>query len=347
MRSEMFPLPEDPRWRRLVEVSIFLGLLFAFRHLAPVFVCFIVLVRLLGAAGELVEQRFKLARKRGLAVALATIAGALGLGIFVLLHRMMPFLKKLRSEGSGHVEALTHHPLVQQLRHATGGDSAEEIAAGAKRHAMDAVRYATGAAHVAIYLIVGVLLSVMYLLEREQLDAWFEKLERQSIFGTLARWGGYVGDAIAILVKIQAVTAVVNAIITLPVLLALGLPRVSLLSLIILVSGLLPVVGNFISGLVLCGVAYETRGLWAVAVFVFVTFVLHKIESYYLTPRLASAHVNLPGLVLVASLLMFEQIFGFWGLFLSFPSLYVAQRIWHEWQAELAAPPPPPPVSDA
>ena len=77
MRSEMFPLPEDPRWRRLVEVSIFLGLLFAFRHLAPVFVCFIVLVRLLGAAGELVEQRFKLARKRGLAVAHNRVGGVL------------------------------------------------------------------------------------------------------------------------------------------------------------------------------------------------------------------------------------------------------------------------------
>jgi predicted PurR-regulated permease PerM len=65
-----------------------------------------------------------------------------------------------------------------------------------------------------------------------------------------------------------------------------------------------------------------------------VTFVLHKIESYYLTPRLAAQHVKLPGLILVVSLLVFEQVFGFVGLFLSFPALYVATRIHGEWKSE-------------
>ncbi len=99
-------------------------------------------------------------------------------------------------------------------------------------------------------------------------------------------------------------------------------------------SGLLPVVGNFIAGSVLCVVAYEERGLWAVGVMLVVTFILHKIESYYLTPRLAAQHVKLPGLMLVISLLIFEEVFGFVGLFLSFPVLYVATRIHREWVTE-------------
>jgi predicted PurR-regulated permease PerM len=126
----------------------------------------------------------------------------------------------------------------------------------------------------------------------------------------------------------------VNAVITLPVLVALGLPHKGMLFILILVSGLLPVVGNFIAGAVLCVVAYETRGAWAVGVMLVVTFILHKIESYYLTPRLAAQHVKLPGLILVLSLLAFEEIFGFVGLFLSFPALYVATRIHREWTSE-------------
>jgi len=69
-----------------------------------------------------------------------------------------------------------------------------------------------------------------------------------------------------------------------------------------------------------------------------VTFVLHKIESYYLTPRLAAKHVKLPGLILVLSLLAFEETFGFVGLFLSFPALYIATQIHREWAKEDAAP---------
>jgi hypothetical protein len=38
--------------------------------------------------------------------------------------------------------------------------------------------------------------------------------------------------------------------------------------------------------------------------------------------------------MLVISLLMFETVFGFWGLFLSFPALYVALRIANEWKVE-------------
>ena len=74
--------------------------------------------------------------------------------------------------------------------------------------------------------------------------------------------------------------------------------------------------------------------LAGVGVFLGVTFVLGKVESYYLSPRLTAQHVKLPGLVLVVALLMFEVILGFWGLFLSFPALYVASRIANEWPEE-------------
>jgi putative permease len=111
----------------------------------------------------------------------------------------------------------------------------------------------------------------------------------------------------------------------------LGLPNVPLLCLLVLLGGMIPVVGGALSGLVLCLVAYDAQGVMGVAVFLGVTFVLGKVESYYLSPRLTAAHVKLPGLILVVSLLMFETIFGFWGLFLSFPALYIAHRINHEF----------------
>ena len=215
-----------------------------------------------------------------------------------------------------------------------GGGAAETI----KAHALEGLHYATAFAHLALYIVIGFLLSVIYLFERDEIDHWFKTLDAESVSGTMARWLGYVGDAIAITVKMQGVTAVVNAVITFPVLLLLGLPHKLPLFLLILVCGFLPVVGNFIAGSVLCVVAYEERGAWAVGVMLGVTFVLHKIESYYLTPRLAAKHVKLPGLILVLSLLAFEETFGFVGLFLSFPALYIATQIHREWAKEDAAP---------
>jgi predicted PurR-regulated permease PerM len=64
------------------------------------------------------------------------------------------------------------------------------------------------------------------------------------------------------------------------------------------------------------------------------TFLLHKVESYYLNPRLASRHVHLPGFVLIISLILWEDLLGFVGLFVSFPFLYVASRIGAEFREQ-------------
>jgi hypothetical protein len=112
-----------------------------------------------------------------------------------------------------------------------------------------------------------------------------------------------------------------------PVLLLLGVPNVGALMLLIFVSALVPVIGNIVSGVTLSLLAYQQKGWVGVGIFVGLTFVLHKIESYYLNPRLTSRHVKMPGFLLIVSLIACEHLFGFTGLFLSFPILFVAGRV--------------------
>ncbi|AKU99707.1 hypothetical protein AKJ09_06371 [Labilithrix luteola] len=51
-------------------------------------------------------------------------------------------------------------------------------------------------------------------------------------------------------------------------------------------------------------------------------------------PRLTARHVKIPGFLLIVSLLACEHVFGFKGLFLSFPILFVAGRIRTEFLEE-------------
>lgn len=332
MNGGLIPLPTDVRWRRVVLLALFLAFVFAFRHLAPVFVCGVLMVRILGYLAEAIQRRVGLGRRRSILAVLALGASGLVVAAAVSAQRAAPHVRALRVNGRARVDELLHAPALVQIRHLFGHDG-EGAEATVKAYAHATVKYATAFAHVALFLLIGFLLALIYLFEKSEVDEWIVGLVPESLTGTLVRWGGYVADAVVITVRIQAVTAGVNALITLPVLFALKLPHIPLLFLLILLSGLVPVVGNFVAGVVLSLVAFETRGAWAVFVFVGVTFVLHKIESYYLTPRLAAQHVKLPALVLVVSLLLFEQVFGFVGLFLSFPTLYVGVRIRNEWRA--------------
>jgi predicted PurR-regulated permease PerM len=336
MRSRLLPLPTDPRWRRLFGLVVFLGAVVALRHLALLFVCFVLISRGLGASAVFFESRLRLQRQRVILTLVAVFGLSLGLVTIVAARRLAPFVARAQTEWRDWFGALTQNPALVRLRELTGV-SDESLSEAMRTHALDAVKYVNSTAHGLLYLLIGLIVAVMFLLEQKDLLLWRSQRPPGSILDTLLRWFGYVADAIVVTVRIQAVVAIVNSVVTFPILLLIGLKHVGMLSLLILFSGLVPVVGNLVSGAVLCIVAFETKGAWAVGVFIASTFVLHKIESYYLNPRLAAEHVRLPALLLVASLIVFEHFLGLPGLFLSFPSLYVGSRILHEWEAEAEA----------
>jgi predicted PurR-regulated permease PerM len=336
MRSRLLPLPVDPRWRRLFGLVVFLGAVVALRHLALLFVCFVLLSRGLGAASGFFERKLRIERQAVLMSILGIFGAMVGVLVLTVARRLAPFVARAQVEWRDWFGALTQNPAFVKLRDLTG-ISDEDLAEKFRTHALDAVRYVDATAHGLLYIVIAIIVAVMYLLEHKELRTWRAERPPQGIADVLLRWFGYVADAIVVTARMQVVVAVVNAVVTLPILLLLRLPHVGMLTLLILLSGLVPVVGNLVSGAVLCIVAFESKGAWAVGIFILSTFVLHKIESYYLNPRLAAEHVHLPALLLVASLILFEHSLGLAGLFLSFPALYVGSRILHEWQGEVEA----------
>ncbi len=328
---------QDPRWRRPLLVALFLGLLYYFRSLATVLICFVVFERGLGLAASFINRKTGLARKGAVSLTLGVLAVACAAALFFTIGRLLPIVARLRADGGESLRAIFEHPQVDKLRAALGLEN-EALSHGLRSHAGTALDYVTSTAHVVVNLLVGFVLAVFYLYEREALHRWLGGISTTSVPGTIARWFGYVADAVAVTVRMQVVVAVVSAVLTLPVLLLLRLPHIPVLCLVILVGGLVPIVGNFASGVVTCYVAYSARGPWAVGVFLGVTLLLGKIESYYLNPRLAAQHVQLPAMVLIVALVLCEQAFGFVGLFISFPLLYVGTRIANEWSLADAAP---------
>src|SRR5688572_30660780 len=98
MRSRLFPLPSEPRWRRFFGLLVFLGALYAVRRLAILFVCFVLLSRGLDAVARIVERRSRVARRRVLATIIggaAVLAGTLAL---VVVRRVAPFARRAQAE---------------------------------------------------------------------------------------------------------------------------------------------------------------------------------------------------------------------------------------------------------
>lgn len=318
--------------RRFVALLAFGALLVAFRQLFILLVFFVAFQRGLGWASELLSRRVGLGKRASLLALVAAFFATAGGAGLLSAGRIARAIVRTRDHLPERILAVQKSEYLARVReHLPGVD---RIVESAGHYASDALHVLAALGHLVLYALIGLILALVYLLEEHELHAWKVALDPKTIAATLTRWAEYVTDAISVTIQLQLVVAACNTALTLPLLFWLGVSHKIGLMLLIFVSGLIPVIGNLVSGVVLSLLAHQHRGWAGVGVFVALTFVLHKLEAYYLNPRLTSRHVKLPGFLLVVSLLAWEHLVGFAGLFLSFPFLFVAGKIRAEMMAE-------------
>jgi predicted PurR-regulated permease PerM len=318
--------------RRFMAIAAFVGLLYLFRHLAILLVFFVTFERLLGWGSEKLARQTGIGRKRSVLLVVLGFVGLVGLGLWAGIGKTIRTVASVQDTFPDRLAELKENPLLAKVQEHVGGT--EKIVEGIKHYGGSAVTAASAVGHFFVYVLIGFILALVFTLEKDELHEFWERVDRRSFGGTLGRWLGHVADSTVVTVQLQFVVAAFNTVTTLPVLLVLGVPHVGALMLLVFVSAFVPVIGNIVSGGVLCLFAFQAKGWLGVGIFVGLTFILHKVESYYLAPRLTSRHVKIPGFLLIVSLLACEHLFGFTGLFLSFPILFVAGRIRGEFLEE-------------
>lgn len=311
--------------RRLLALAIFITLVILFREELILVAFFVAIEGAFGGLTRLLVARTKWPRKRAFLAVLGASLVTVGVLAAMLATRAIHIARHAQTVFPHQIAELEKNPIVLYAREHLPDSS--KLAERAREYSDRAFHIVAMLGHIATSAIIAVILAIIYELEREELHELFGKVDPTSLMGTVIRWLGYVAEAIRITIQLQLVVAAVNTALTLPVLLLLGVHHIPSLMILIFVTGLVPVVGNIIAGVVLSLLAYQVHGLLGVGVLVALTAVLHKIEAYYLNPRLTTKHVHLPGFVIVVSLIAWEHLLGFVGLFVSFPFLFVASKI--------------------
>lgn len=318
--------------RRSLALLIFLALVYAFRQLAIVLVFFVAFERALFFSAGLLSRRFGWGRLTAFLVVLSVMLTGLGLVGFFSAGAIKRVAIELRDQLPQRIAMLREHPWYLALEEYL--PDSEDLAKSAERYAADVAKSAATVGRIFVSAVVGLILAVVFFIDQERIEAYRNTLNPRSLFGTLVRWAEHLAESVSLTVQLQLVVAAVNAVLTLPILLLLGMPSIPWLLVLIFVTGLIPVVGNMISGWILIFISYQVKGWLGVVLFVVLTFILHKVESYYLNPRLTARHVQLPSFVLILSLIAWEHLLGFAGLFVSFPVLFLAGKIRSEFAEE-------------
>jgi len=317
----------SPRMRGWAMAVAFFVLLGFVRQLFLLFACLVLFQRLFAWLGSYLHRHSRLpfnAAVMIVAVVFLTLLIAADYWLFEVLWR---HLEQLKMSVLSLIDIVETSAFFQHYFHNTVESGFGSFTAEIKNHALEVFHYAQSIGRGVVYLVIAFILSIVFLLEKDELVLWQARQDANGLIQSWCQFLRFLADAVVVTVRLQITVAVVNTTLTLPILLFLHLPGISALLVLLFISSLVPVVGAVVAGAVIMTIALVTKGLWGLILFIVWTFILHKIESYFLIPRLAARHVALPSFVIIVSLLLFEHLFGILGLFMSFPCLYTLVKI--------------------
>ena len=180
--------------------------------------------------------------------------------------------------------------------------------------------------------LLGIVLSIYFLLAKERLHAQIKKFlraflntKKYRVFSQSARladknFGGYI--------KGQIADSLVMGIISYFCLLLIGVPFFPLISTIIGITSLIPVIGALLGtivGALIIFLANPPAVVW----FMLFMIVLHLINTKMIRPYMIRVGVDASTMFMFAAIIIMTGLIGFWGLVIGVPVFVILYTVLH------------------
>lgn len=200
--------------------------------------------------------------------------------------------------------------------------SKNQIAAYLENGLSFLVKSFTDISKTSIQVIIALVLSLFFLLEKPRLKEFTAKFKNSKLapfYYEIEFFGKKFTRTFGKVIEAQFIIALVNTLLTIIALTIMGFPQLFVLAIMIFFLGLIPVAGVIISLIPLCMIAYTIGGFVKVVYVVVAITIIHAVEAYILNPKLMSAKTDLPVFYTFIVLIFSQNFFGVWGLIIGIP----------------------------
>jgi len=175
---------------------------------------------------------------------------------------------------------------------------------------------------IGINIIIALILSIFFLLEKDKIIQFTSKFKQSKISGIYSELqflGGKFISSFGKVIEVQIVIATINGLLSTIGLWIIGFPHLLGFGMMVMLLGLIPVAGVIISLVPLSIVAFNNGGLVQVVYVLILIALLHAFEAYILNPKLMSSKTKLPIFYTLSILIISEHIAGILGLIVGIP----------------------------
>lgn len=337
-------------WRRqfsdpqAVALAVMLLLLLGFvlffgGYLAPLLAALVFAYMLEGSVQRL--ERLRLARRWSALL----ISNLLIISFLILIFALVPALMRqagqimselpdLVVKGQAYLMALTErYPdlFTQAQIDEIVSAAVQDIASMRKTVLSQSLLLGTGLMYVAIYVVLVPLLVYFMLKDKLRLLGWGRRF-MPAQDGLISHVWQEVDCQLANYIRGKGVEILIVWVATYVSFALLGLNYAMLLSVLVGVSVLVPYLGAMVVTLPVAFVAYAQWGLNADFVYVMLAYlIIQGIDGNIVVPLLFSEAVDLHPVAIIAAVLFFGGIWGFWGVFFAIPLATVVNAVLRAW----------------
>lgn len=306
-------------FKRILIFALIAGILYAMKSMINLILLTFIFAFLMDRLVQFIEKHISLNRKLIVIVSYACIVGLFSYGLVTYLpliaSEITALIKQLTAFYTAKHDNIILNYIVNRLEEI-------KISSYLEQGFTYVLKYFTDISKVGLQILLALLLSLFFLLEKPRLIEFTKKFKTSkisSIYEEVEFFAKKFVGTFGKVIEAQLIIALVNCTLTTISLWILSFPQLVGLSIMVFILGLIPVAGVIISFIPLAVIAYSIGGFIKVLYIGIVVIIIHGIEAYILNPNLMSSKTNLPVFYTFVVLIFSEHFFGVWGLIIGIP----------------------------
>jgi predicted PurR-regulated permease PerM len=317
--NELTKLFQSKGIKRVIIFVLIALILYSMRSMMDFILLTFIFTFLMDRLVSLVTHKFRFNWKLTVLVSYTSIVGLLTYGIIkylpIVIYEITELVKQVTSFYQQPQDNVMMNYLVSFLEK-------NQISQYLEHGFTFVMRYFTDVSQFALQVLLALILSLFFLLEKPRLVIFTKKFQNSKLvafYNEIEFFGEKFASSFGKVIEAQFIIAIVNTILSVIALSFMGFPQLFGLAIMIFFLGLIPVAGVIISLIPLSLIAYSIGGLIQVVYVLIMVTIIHGIEAYILNPKLMSSKTDLPIFYTFIVLIFSEHFFGVWGLIIGIP----------------------------
>ncbi len=181
---------------------------------------------------------------------------------------------------------------------------------------------------------IGFIMAIYFLADKEKVLGWFRRflqlVTREDYYNNVTSVGIRFNNIFAKFITVELIDALIVGVINYIFMLALNMPYALVISVVVGVTNLVPTFGPIVGAAIGCLIlllANPINALW----FLIFTIILQTVDGYWIKPRMFGEVLNVPGILILISIIIFGRLLGIVGIFLAIPLAAIIVYILEEY----------------